>query len=46
MPFGQAPEFDKEGKQMREEGLQDFISISVSLKKKKSFPYILLPLEW
>lgn len=42
MPFGQAPEFDKERKQMREEGLQDFISISVSLKKKKvisSYPF-------
>lgn len=46
MPFGQTPEFDKERKQMREEGLQDFISISVSLRKKKSFPHILLPLEW
>lgn len=33
MPFGQAPKFDKEREQRREEGLQDFISICF-LKKK------------
>ena len=33
MPFGQAPKFDKEREQRREEDLQDFISICF-LKKK------------
>ena len=41
MPFGQAPKSDKEREQRREEGLPDFISISVSLKKKviSSYPF-------
>ena len=45
MPFGQAPKFDKEGKQMRKEGLQNFISISVSLKKRSHFLIFFCPLS-
>ena len=45
MPFGKAPKSDKEREQRREEGLPDFISISVSLKKKSHFLISFCPLS-
>ena len=44
MPFGQAPKFDKEREQRREEDLQDFISICF-LKKKSHLLIAFCPLS-